>query len=53
MLWVLVFWLQFPQNYTEYSVYSTEKECRDAEQVWQRRLKIVKSEIVAECRQRD
>ena len=51
MTWILVFWLQFPENYTQHSVYNTEKECRDAENVWNRRLRFVKSQIQAECRQ--
>lgn len=50
--WVLVFWLQLPGNYSEYTVYKTERECRDAEQVWNRRLQLVKSQLIAECRER-
>ena len=50
--WVLVFWLQYPENYTEYNQFKSERECRDAEYVWQRRLNIVKSQLIAECRQR-
>lgn len=50
--WVLVFWLQYPENYTEYAKYRTERECRDAELMWQRRLNIVNSQLQAECRQR-
>ncbi len=48
--WILVLWLQFPENYTEHSKYEKEKECRDAEYAWQRRLNAVGSKIVAECR---
>lgn len=50
--WWLVFWLQTPENYTEHSRYSTERECRDAAQLWQRRFNIVSSKLVAECRER-
>ena len=48
--WILVFWLQYPGNYTVYAKYQTERECRDAEQLWQRRFTIVGSELRAECR---
>ncbi len=48
--WVLVFWLQMPENYTRYDQYRTERECRDAEQLWQRRFHIVNSQLQAECR---
>ena len=51
MTWILVFWLQFPENYTQHAVYTSEKECRDAENAWNRRLRIVKSQLQAECRQ--
>jgi hypothetical protein len=51
-VWALVFWLQYPENYTEYARYHTERECRDAEQLWQRRLRLVDSQLQAECRQR-
>lgn len=51
--WVLVFWLEYPENYTEHAKYKTERECRDSEQLWQRRLNIVNSKLVAECRRRD
>ena len=50
MTWILVFWLQFPENYAQHATFSTEKECRDAEYVWNKRLTIVKSKLVAECR---
>jgi len=53
MLWVLVFWLQYPENSVEHSVYSTERECRDNQQLWQRRFDIVKSKLVSECRRRE
>ena len=48
--WILVFWISFPENYTQYEVYKSEKECRDAEYSWNKRLKAVKSQIQAECR---
>jgi len=51
MTWILVFWLQFPENYAQHAVYTSEKECRDAENAWNRRLRIVKSQLQAECRQ--
>jgi len=50
MIWILVFWLQFPENNTTYTTYNSEKECRDAEYIWNKRLQIVKSKLVAECR---
>ena len=50
--WIMVFWLETPLNYTEYARYRTERECRDSEQVWQRRLNMVKSKLIAECRGR-
>jgi len=50
MTWILVFWLQFPSNFTTYATYPTELQCRDAEQMWNRRLRIVKSQMQAECR---
>lgn len=52
MKWILVFWLQYPENYTVYTEYQTERECRDAEYLWQRRLTIVNSKLIAECRTR-
>ncbi len=52
MEWYLVFWLANPANSTEYAEYSTERACRDAEYVWNRRLQAVGSEIRAECRRR-
>ena len=48
--WILVFWLEYPENYTEYAKYRTERECRDAEQLWRRRFTMVGSELRAECR---
>lgn len=51
--WALVFWLQFPENYTEHTSFKTERECRDAELVWNKRLNIVHSKLVAECRMRE
>ena len=51
-LWTLVFWLQYPENYTVYTEYRTERECRDQEQLWQRRFNIVGSQLRAECRSR-
>lgn len=35
---------------TVYQEYPSERLCRDAELLWQRRLNIVKSKLVAECR---
>ena len=52
MLWVLVFWLQYQENYTQHSEYATERECRDHQQLWQRRFDIVKSQLRAECREK-
>jgi hypothetical protein len=50
MSWILVFWLQFPENYTVYTTYQSEIQCKDAEQMWNRRLALVKSQMQAECR---
>ena len=50
--WILVFWLENPANYTEYAKYKTERECRDAELLWTRRLTMVNSKLIAECRER-
>lgn len=50
--WLLVFWLQYPENLVEHSKYTTERECRDAEQLWQRRFNIVNSKLKAQCRER-
>lgn len=52
MSWFLVFWLQHPQNYAEYTQFKTERECKDSQLAWQRRLDIVKSKLIAECRER-
>jgi hypothetical protein len=49
--WLLVFWLQYPENLVEHSKYTTERECRDAEQLWQRRFNIVNSKLRAQCRE--
>ncbi len=53
MSWILVFWLHYPENYTVLTKYSTERECRDAEYSWNRRLQVVRSELKAECRHSD
>lgn len=50
--WYLVFWLQMPENYTVYADYAKERDCRDAEYVWNRRLRAVHSSLQAECRRR-
>ena len=52
IIWVLVFWLESPMNYTEYTQYSTERDCRDSAVLWQRRFNMVNSRLVAECRDR-
>jgi hypothetical protein len=52
MTWLLVFWIQFPENYTVHEVYTQERDCRDAEHAWNRRLRLVTSKITAECRPR-
>lgn len=49
--WILVFWLAHANNYTNYEQYKTEIECRDAEQMWNRRFYLVNSKLVAECRE--
>lgn len=53
MTWILVFWLAYPENHSVLHEYMTERECRDAEQVWQRRLTIVNSKLIAECRPKE
>ena len=50
MTWILVFWLVYPENHSVLHEYVTERECRDAEQAWQRRLRMVQSQLIAECR---
>ena len=52
MIWVLVFWLNFPENFAVHQEFHSERECRDRAQVWNRRFAIVKSDLVAECRPR-
>ena len=49
--WILVFWLATPENSVTHSEYRTERECRDREQLWQRRFAIVRSQLQAECRE--
>lgn len=49
-IYILVFWLQVPSNFTEYQRYKTEQECITSMQVWQYRLNKVNSKLVAECR---
>jgi len=51
MSWVLVFWLQFPENFTVYEKFATEQKCTESAQAWDRRLRIVKSKLVVECRE--
>ncbi len=48
--WVLVFWIQYPENFTTYTTYDSEIKCKEAEQVWSRRLQLVKSKMQSECR---
>lgn len=50
MTWILVFWLAYPENHSVMQEYVTKRECKDAEQAWQRRLQTVRSPIIAECR---
>jgi len=50
--WILVFWLEHPANYADHSAHSSERQCRDLEQQWQRRFDLVKSRLRAECRER-
>lgn len=52
-VWALVFWLQIPSNFAEHTTFKNEKECRDAEVVWNQRLHIVKSDLIAECRRKE
>ncbi len=52
MIWILVFWLSEPTNYTAYTEYQKEQECRAEAQRWQQRLDRVQSKLVAECRPR-
>jgi len=53
MTWILVFWLTYPENYAVHQQFKNERECRDAENVWNKRLTLVKSDIRAECRVKD
>ena len=50
--WILVFWLQTPENLVEHTEHKTERECRDAQELWQRRFNLVGSQLKAECRSR-
>ncbi len=50
MTWMLVFWLQTPNNFAEHNKFNTEAQCRAEQQVWQYRLDKVKSQLVADCR---
>ena len=51
--WILVFYIGYPNNYTVHQKFQSERECMDAEQLWNRRLTMVKSDIKAECRRND
>jgi hypothetical protein len=51
MTWILVFWLQFPENFTVYDKFATEQKCVESARVWDQRLRIVKSKLVVECRE--
>jgi hypothetical protein len=51
MTWILVFWLQFPENFTVYDKFATEQKCVESAQAWDRRLRTVKSKLVVECRE--
>lgn len=53
MIWILIFWLQIPENYTEYwQQYRSELECRDSAELWNRRFRLVGSQLRAECREK-
>ena len=52
MTWVLVFWLNFPENFVVHEELRSERECNDKAQVWNRRFTIVKSDLRAACRPR-
>ena len=51
--WILVFWLEHPANLAQHSEYQWERDCRDQQQLWQRRFDIVKSRLRAECRPKE
>ena len=50
MTWLLVFWIQFPENFTVYEKFATEQKCVESAQAWDRRLRAVKSQMIVECR---
>ena len=50
MTWTLVFWLMTPSNFTNYTTYPSEYECKQSASIWNSRLNQVKSKLVAECR---
>ncbi len=49
MIFVLIFWLQDPTNYTGYVEYKTYSDCQRDAQLWNQKLIQVKSQIKAEC----
>ena len=51
MSWLLVFWLQVPENSATHDRYPTEAKCLESARVWDSRLRAVKSKLMVECRQ--
>jgi|688.fasta_scaffold163543_3 hypothetical protein len=50
MTWVLVFWIQFPENFTIYEKFPNELKCLESAKTWNARLRAVNSKMNAECR---
>jgi hypothetical protein len=50
MTWILVFWLSTPSNFTSYTTYGNEYDCKKSALIWNGRLEQVKSKLIAECR---
>ena len=51
MTWLLVFWLEVPENYTVYTRYESESKCVEMARIWNSRLQKVNSKLICECRQ--
>lgn len=50
MIYILVFWLQTPDNFAEHNQYKSQYECDQAVIAWNQRLQKVNSKLIAECR---
>ena len=50
MSWILVFWLQFPENSATHDRYVSEAKCLESARAWDARLRAVRSKMNVECR---